>query len=617
MPYLAGGTLRDRLRGAPAPFALGAAWIRQLGGRARRRARGGRPAPRREARERPPRQGRPALPRGLRDREDGRDADGPHGDGRRRRDARLHGARAGAGPAREPGDGPICPRRRRVRDPLGPSAVRRRQPALPHAPARHDAAARALVARRRAAGGPRRRPRPRALEGSRRRPADVPRARGRDRRFLPTGFLPAAAPAPGAAPSSATAPTVLQPRGGTPPPVARDTFAAADGADDAAAPRARERRDAVALAHERRDGPHGRSAKRRRLLAWAVGAAAVVFIGLSIAGKARRDAERAGCPADAGARPPRLPSRRPSAAAPAPDGRAEQEPKLFAQAGEAHRRPREAREGRRGRRARGSARPRPRRRPAPRSRPPAPEPRETPSAPPPAGERAPHAALAAARERLDVLRRSRTAGSRRTTSSSRSTRPGASPPSIRRIPSRAISPRTPRAASRTSPETTRSRARSPWRRSWRSSGRASRTIAALQQLVMHPTARSSRRAAGSSRSPTATRAARRWPSRRGRPREPARRARPARPGDAPKAARARAGRPGAAAGDAGARLDRAGRVAYLPVLLSGTSSVVERYLAKVDVASSTLVSRSNSRSGPAKAGPFSCPPRARQAENSA
>ena len=101
MPYLSG---RDAARpaegGRPRRSRVASAWIAPARRRARRRARRGRPAPRREARERARRQGRPALPRGLRHREDAREPVGPHGDGRRRGHAHLHGARAGAGAAR-------------------------------------------------------------------------------------------------------------------------------------------------------------------------------------------------------------------------------------------------------------------------------------------------------------------------------------------------------------------------------------------------------------------------------------------------------------------------------------------------------------------------------------
>ena len=174
MPYLDGGTLRDRMVGSPDPLRAGRLLDPPARRRPRRGARGGHPPPRRQAGERPDPEGRPPRPRRLRHREDVRKPHRPHRDRNGRRDADLHGARAGAGKAGDTRLRPLRPRRPRVRAPLRQASVRRGERALADAPARDGAGPAPLV------GGlrPSRRPRPGLRAGPRQGagapPTDLP-----------------------------------------------------------------------------------------------------------------------------------------------------------------------------------------------------------------------------------------------------------------------------------------------------------------------------------------------------------------------------------------------------------------------------------------------------------
>ncbi len=179
MPYLSGGSLRDRLKAGAAPLALASAWIGQLAD---------------------------AL-------------DAAHAAGVLHRDvkpanvllgrsdrlfladfgiAKMLESQSGLtatgvvvgtpiymapeqaqGRPGEPRDGPLRARGRRVRDPVRPPSVRRRQPAFAHAPARVEPAAAALDAHRRPSRRPRRGARAGPREGPGRAAAHVPRPRGR------------------------------------------------------------------------------------------------------------------------------------------------------------------------------------------------------------------------------------------------------------------------------------------------------------------------------------------------------------------------------------------------------------------------------------------------------
>ena len=417
MPYLAGGTLRDRLRGAPAPFALGAAWIRQLADALDAAHAAGvlhrdvKPAnvllgrddrlfladfgiakmvetltgltatgvvvgtPVYMAPEQA--QGQPASP--ATDRYalavvayeilSGRppfDGDNPL--------SLMHQHVTTPAPALSSRVGGL---------PAGLDAVLSQ--ALSKDPARRPATCRAL--------------------------ADAIGA------FLPTGFLPAAAPGPGV-PSSATAPTILQPRGGTPPPAATPSPQRTAQTPrtpppvSVATPPPSLTSDATVLTAGR---------QKRRALLWA---ATAVAAGIAVFGF-RLKVKRPTAPVATAvsAAPTAVPTAAPPASTAAastsvaPSSHSRRNPFLgllehsrrscARRRRKAHRGPREAREGRRGRGARGPRGREGRRRESGRP--------SRDSAAAAGGERrtartrgenaAPHAALVAARERLDVLRK--------------------------------------------------------------------------------------------------------------------------------------------------------------------------------------------------------------------
>ena len=447
--------------------------------------------------------------------------------------------------------------------------------------------------------------------------------------FLPTGFTPAAPGAWGTPASGMTAPTILQPRDAPPPAATPGTtpweppFPTALPAQVRPATPApvRVATPSPSLTSDATILTAGRS--RRRHLAWGVAAAAVVLVGLGIAGKAKTgpgrrffegecsgervpgsDGPLRGGPVDVrsgrGDAPSRCIARVPRTrrvslllsflCLPARRGRERREDSRGGR--EAHRRPREAHEGRRDGSARGAGG-------GGRE---GGDSRDAAGAAGTGGRRAwnaPAVALAAVRERLDVAKKPDHRLAQEDFRFALETAErilAAHPknPDARYLATYARGGLAYVAGNDAAAGALAVEAVEALRRAGKPDHRAAPAAPRAARRRRRPARR-----AGSSRSPTATRAARRCRSstppcattratcargRRGRCSGECAASSPT------GRCRARAAR--ALTGSKGARLDTRGAVPYLSGLLSGTSSVVERYLAKVDVASSTLVSRS-------------------------